>query len=362
MSQSQVQNTDVLGDDYQREINSDGDLVLNVDLQSESEVQVAPKLQEQTQATTTASLTTIQRCVFALYMGLWMTYGLLNQYAKEHKLPFNSTTAVLIQTTLKAIISFGLYLRHDGNLVEMCKSFRMERRLFLLYLIPASLYALYDVLAYINLQVLDPATYFLLLQSRIVLTGVLHQYLFQHQLSKKQWFALFVTSLGCLMKTWGDFSNASSSRMYDLHQVWLVLLQVMASTLAGLYNEKLLKQVKLPLNLQNLFLYTHGIFWLLLSYLHFPTSQIDFKFLMHPVPWMLIGLMACVGIVTSLFLKLMGSVRKALASALELVFLPLLSWVFFQTPLTLHLVGSIFLVSLGVYWYAQPASTKNLPK
>lgn len=44
-----------------------------------------------------------------------------------------------------------------------------------MYLIPACLYCIYNNLAFVNLSKFDPTTYFLLLQFRVVVTGVLFQ-------------------------------------------------------------------------------------------------------------------------------------------------------------------------------------------
>lgn len=46
---------------------------------------------------------------------------------------------------------------------------------FFLYFIPAGLYCLYNNLAYTNLLNFDPTTYFLFLQFRVVVTGVVFQ-------------------------------------------------------------------------------------------------------------------------------------------------------------------------------------------
>lgn len=61
-----------------------------------------------------------------------------------------------------------------------------------LYFIPALLYCLYNNLAYVNLLNYDPATYFILLQLRVVITGVLFQvkhnyFLFYIPLSTRPW-------------------------------------------------------------------------------------------------------------------------------------------------------------------------------
>ena len=45
----------------------------------------------------------------------------------------------------------------------------------LLYLVPSFLYCLYNNLAFVNLSTYDPTTYYLLLQFRVVVTGVIFQ-------------------------------------------------------------------------------------------------------------------------------------------------------------------------------------------
>jgi len=48
------------------------------------------------------------------------------------------------------------------------------------YFAPAFLYALYNILTYYNLELFDPTTYFLLLQFRVVVTGVVWQVRFMN--------------------------------------------------------------------------------------------------------------------------------------------------------------------------------------
>lgn len=51
----------------------------------------------------------------------------------------------------------------------------MHRKVLVLYFVPAFLYCLYNNLAFINLSSFDPTTYYLLMQLRVVVTGVLFQ-------------------------------------------------------------------------------------------------------------------------------------------------------------------------------------------
>ena len=52
----------------------------------------------------------------------------------------------------------------------------------LLYFVPAGLYCAYNNLGFVNLQHFDPTTYFLLLQFRVVVTGVIFQVIYFEKL------------------------------------------------------------------------------------------------------------------------------------------------------------------------------------
>jgi solute carrier family 35 (UDP-sugar transporter), member A1/2/3 len=48
----------------------------------------------------------------------------------------------------------------------------------MLYFVPAFMYCLYNNLAFVNLATFDPTTYYLLLQFRVVITGIVFQVCF----------------------------------------------------------------------------------------------------------------------------------------------------------------------------------------
>ena len=52
--------------------------------------------------------------------------------------------------------------------------------------IPSGMYALYNVLSFYSISLADPTTYFVLLQSRSLATGIIYQILFKKQLSALQ--------------------------------------------------------------------------------------------------------------------------------------------------------------------------------
>ena len=51
------------------------------------------------------------------------------------------------------------------------------RWVLLLYLVPATLYCLYNNLSFLSLAYFDPTTYFMFMQIRLLLTGLIYQVL-----------------------------------------------------------------------------------------------------------------------------------------------------------------------------------------
>ncbi|TMW69782.1 hypothetical protein Poli38472_001938 [Pythium oligandrum] len=318
-----------------------------------------------------------QRAVFVTYMALWVSYGLLNEFAKRNHVVFNSTAAVVLQSIIKLGIATYMFLTNDAmekGATPLLERYRLlatqmneHRSLLVKYFIPSGLYVLYDVLSYVNLRKFDASTYFLLLQFRMVITGVLHQFMFKKKLNRNQWISLMVTTIGCAIKTVGSSSSkpghAAQHSGPPLMAYGLLMVQMLSSTFAGVYNEVLLKkQAKISFNLQNIFMYLDSIICTTLMLVLGLTGQtfaevitpanISVLFSFYVLPMVLI--MSFIGVVTSMFLKVLDSIRKAIASALELVFLPLFCAVLFGMPLTLPLAVSVLFVSSGVYIYSMP--------
>ncbi|OQR91321.1 Drug/Metabolite Transporter (DMT) Superfamily [Achlya hypogyna] len=314
--------------------------------------------------------TLAQKSIFCVYIGLWVSYGLLNEYAKRSHIKFHSATAVVAQCVVKLVLAVGLFTSQDGSLGKMLELFKLHPKLFMLYLIPSGLYALYDILAYVNLALFDPPTYFLLLQFRLVITGLLHQRVFSKNLNRNQWFAILAVTCGCVIKTIGDNAGAVEKPI-PFFAYGLLMVQILSSTFAGVYNEALLKNYdkNLSIHFQNTVMYLDSIVFVMVC-LALGITGVSFSTAVAPanlrvlLQWpvlMMVLIMSFIGVVTSLFLKYLDSVRKAIASGLELVVLPILASVLFQTALTGYLVLSVVLVAGGIYLYSLPVAPTNPP-
>ncbi|CAL4112632.1 unnamed protein product, partial [Meganyctiphanes norvegica] len=135
---------------------------------------------------------------------------------------------------------------------------------------------------------------------------------------------------------------------------------VLCSCLAGVYNEKLLKDTgaEAHIMLQNMFMYIDSIICnaailivegnLLQAFNTESLVQI-----WRPVVIMIIVNNAAIGIVTSVFLKNLNSILKSFASALELMFTAVLSWLIFGIPINIWTAFAILLVTYATWLYSQ---------
>merc|ERR550519_938258 len=90
----------------------------------------------------------------------------------------------------------------------------------------------------------------MMLQLRLLLCGLIYQILFKRQLSGKQWMSLVLLTVGCMLKGLDNEAPPTSAKAEAEPQVSMVsyttgivfmLIQVLCSSVAGVYNEYLIK-------------------------------------------------------------------------------------------------------------------------
>lgn len=324
--------------------------------------------------------------VFIAYMAFFINQGLFVTASQQsdNAYGYNTVLAVLLTELTKLLMSIVLYTK-DHSVWSLITETRVHSDVMFQYFVPAFLYCLYNNLAFVNLSVFDPTTYYLLLQLRVVITAVLFQILFHRKLSVKQWVSLFVLTAGCMVKQipFGDEKQVDDS-MTDVDVIikpvakgaasylsWnmlLIIVQVVCSCLAGVYNELLLKGQGADCNVyvQNICLYANSIVCNLALLvwqgdITVLLNQEEFNSLMHYKVVLVIINNAAIGIVTSFFLHSLNSILKTFASALELVFTAILSKIFFDIPIYSNTVCAIIIVSVAVFVYSQNPVVNTKP-
>ncbi|GAB0095252.1 UDP-galactose transporter senju [Sergentomyia squamirostris] len=321
--------------------------------------------------------------IFVSYIALFVNQGILvtASQSEDNKYSFNTVTVVLLTEILKLIVSGCLYCK-DNSLKSLVNEVVAGSKVVLLYFVPAFLYCLYNNLAFVNLSKFDPTTYYLLLQFRVVITGVLFQVIFKKYLSRRQWLSLMLLTIGCMVKQ-VNFSkdddgntseantvaNAKNTSGFDFSiNAVFILAQTLCSCLAGVYNEYLLKREDTNVNniyVQNVIMYLDSIVCNVSVLLFqgellnaFQVDSLSAVFRLNVIVIMVNN--AAIGIVTSFFLKYMNSIIKTFASALELFFTAILSYLLFSIPIYMNTILAIGIVSFAVFMYSQNPVV-NLP-
>lgn len=167
-----------------------------------------------------------------------------------------------------------------------------------------------------------------------------------------------------------DTTSTEAKSAFDLDfKLVFILIQTICSCLAGVYNEYLLKRKGSDINIyvQNVFMYLDSIICnaailLFQGQLVGAFTVASLQQVLHFKVLIIMVNNCAVGIVTSFFLKHMNSILKTFASALELVFTALFSYLLFGIPIYLNTALAITIVSAAVYLYSRnPVNNSALP-
>eukprot|EP00668_Euglena_longa_P001245 GGOE01001474.1.p1 GENE.GGOE01001474.1~~GGOE01001474.1.p1 ORF type:complete len:360 (-),score=103.92 GGOE01001474.1:397-1476(-) len=317
-----------------------------------------------------------KKVIFVSYMALWCGLRLFVYASKNSKgAPrYNSTSLLLVVCFAKLLMAVAMFIKSDGNASDLCKKLQENRGLFLRYTLPAAAYVLYDNLTFVNLTFFDPVTYSILMQIRLVITGLMWSAMFSKKLAPVAWAGLGLITLGCVVKESQRFFDTRAAETVEASlNSWTlgllcIALQVLAGVFASVFNETLLKkQALLGVNLQNVCMYVHSI--VANAAVLALRGELGQALQPHNLSPILLSLyicpialiMASIGIVTSLFLKHLDSVRKSIASALEIFVDALLTWLVFGIPVSLATFAAIVMVSGGIYLYSRPSEPAPEP-
>lgn len=188
--------------------------------------------------------------------------------------------------------------------------------------------------------------------------------------------SLILLTIGCMIRTInfdsfmapieGINNNKPKSKSVlfnsseDVQGLVLILIQILCSCFAGVYNEYLLKKSGVDVNIfiQNVFMYVDSIVCNVLVLML--QGNLSSAFTLNSINsiWNLKVILiiinsAIVGIITSLFLKSLNSILKTFASALELAIVAIGSYIFLGLSIHLNTILAICVVSFAIYLYSK---------
>jgi solute carrier family 35 (UDP-sugar transporter), member A1/2/3 len=198
----------------------------------------------------------------------WIAFVLLIFQASGHALvarksrlfpgkAYLSSTAVLISEMIKLIISMlmSLYSQEKVNFTKLYDDILGKDSDYLKMTIPAILYFLQNMMNFIAISHLDPATFQITQQFKILTTAMFSVLILKTRISLRKWGYLLLILVGIILVQMQDSTVLKSNTGYGLAAV---ITACFTSGFAGIYFEKALKTRK------NVSLFTRNIqvFWL----------------------------------------------------------------------------------------------------
>jgi UDP-sugar transporter A1/2/3 len=294
----------------------------------------------------------------------------------------SATLACEILKLIFSCVGLSLQLIRQPELRNKMLSNRPLRE-FVQFFVPSVIYFLNNNLVFVILQALDPSTFQLVSQTKTIFTGVLFRFMLQRRLTIFQWMALFFLACGtacsqipetqaedrhtiALLKEEGLSKGAMhSASMNDMRfpavvGVLLTLLTAVLSSLAGVYNELLLKgRVTAPLHWQNIQMYIHGV-WLNFAFMMIYDGEvIRSKGLWHGYTWVTWAAIICnasVGITVSAVLKYCDNIARVYAHSIAMLCVMVVSVPLFGLAVTAQLIIALLLVTGSTLQYNIPMS------
>jgi drug/metabolite transporter (DMT)-like permease len=300
--------------------------------------------------------------IFTFYLGLYMTWAMLTYATRGES--YNSGILVLNALLFKLLISFGLWRSWEGaSFLELPQAAWQSRGTLVQYVVPASLYALSDVIRVNALRALDASTFAILFNSRMLFLAFVWQWVMDRKLFAIHWLSLLFVMVGCCLKEYPNIDDDSHAARHWAY-VEIAILGVITS-FATVWNEMLLqKRSEVGVSLQNLAMYMWGtIFTIVMVCVWSIWNPSEFNNPLDTHAWKAIWgrplvltsalVLAIYGVATAYFLRYLSNITRevTLGAAAPLLSVVMDFFLFKITMGAIEYVGLI-LVLLGVVLFA----------
>lgn len=273
--------------------------------------------------------------------------------------PFNPSSCVVLIEFAKLLISLVTLILSGGF-----STLRTAPTLALVapYAVPGVLYALNNNLVVHMQAYMDPSSYQVLSNLKIASTALLYCFCLGKRLRLRQWLALGLLMVAGACHSYSSFDfeedpegKVDTDKRPRLHitawGLFLVLVYCCVSGLAAVYTEMVLKRQKLPLSLQNLYLYVFGVALNGLSSFSSVTSSRGFLEGYSIVVWAIIAGQAVNGLLMSVVLKHGSGITRLFVISCSMLVNAIMSWTMLGLQLTPIFLIPVTMIGLAAYLY-----------
>lgn len=290
-------------------------------------------------------------CLLLLLVLIYGSHAPLISLTKvDGRVPFSPSSCVLLIEFIKLVLSFAALLA-SGNLSGL----KISAWMVVPYAIPALLYAFNNNLVVFMQAYMDPSSFQVLSNLKIASTALLYTACLGKRLRLGQWLALgmLVAAGVCHSYSGLDWEASDESATRLRITSWgllLVLVYCFISGLAAVYTERVLKTQRLPLSLQNLFLYVFGVGINLASHVSGGGQQGFFEGFSALV-WLIIVGQAANGLLMSVIMKHGTGITRLFVISSSMLVNGVLSWGILGIQLTPYFLFPVVLIGWAVYLY-----------
>lgn len=301
----------------------------------------------------------VQRIQWGVLFGLMvLIYGshapLITLTKVDGQVPFNPSSCVVMIELAKLLISLAtLFLSGGTSTLHATPPLAVVAP----YAVPAILYALNNNLVVVMQAYMDPSSFQVLSNLKIAFTALLYSFCLGKRLQHTQWLSLGLLMCAGVCHTYicldlGEPERALSEEGPRPHitawGLFLVLVYCFVSGLAAVYTESVLKSQRLPLSLQNLYLYVFGT---AINGISLVGSEKSFLEGYSGVVWVIIAGQAANGLLMSVVLKHGSGITRLFVISCSMLVNALLSWAILGLQLTPLFLLPVCMIGLAAYLY-----------
>lgn len=269
---------------------------------------------------------------------------------------------LLAQEVLKLAIAVVLFVFAwvlPGKTVPKNTGGKISKKVAcLLYAVPALCYAAQNLIVFYALLYIDPPTFQLFTQLKIVTTAIVFVVIQRRHLSQWQWLAVFLLLIASALGQWKDVSKAGVGSASDGTVGFILsLIYCFLSTMSGAVRESLLKFSDLSMSLQQVIIYAWSVVInvVICSIFHPEQRLLGQSF--DSMTWVVIWNGAVLGHITGAVAKYADNLISAFAAAISLFMSTGLSVWFFSTQVNLAFFAGLVLSVASIFLYLQDSRT-----
>ncbi|KAI9352714.1 nucleotide-sugar transporter-domain-containing protein [Obelidium mucronatum] len=266
-----------------------------------------------------------------------------------------ASTAVLMSEILKLVVCYGLYVQEPQN--KGASLFKLLENLYgpeaesWKMMIPAALYVIQNNLQYLAISNLDPATFQVTCQMKILTTAVFSVMMLKKSLSKTKWFSLLLLTVGIALVQFQSSNGHPSSNSKSAAQSFIGLIAV---AIACVLFEKVLKGSSASVWHRNIQLSTFSLLPALLGARGFFHGY-------NAWTWSAIGNQAFGGLLVAVVVKYADNILKGFATSISIILSAIASIFLFDFYITYFFVIGAGVVLCATQLYGLPDAPSHPP-